>query len=131
MTEAEAYIALNLLPGIGPLRVRRLLETFQSPQTILNTSAAQLQRVDGIGRELAETLSHWENKVDLGNELNQAKALNITIITLADSNYPENLRNLYEKGNGSLRINGMIETMTKQQIQRGRENGRTYSGCGR
>jgi DNA processing protein len=96
MTEAEAYVALNLLPGMGPVRVKRLLEAFQLPQAILSASADQLQRVEGIGRELAETISHWESKVDLTQELDQIKALDVTLMTLADSHYPENLRNLYD-----------------------------------
>ena len=35
MTPREAYLALNLLPRIGPIRVRRLLDHFGTPQAIL------------------------------------------------------------------------------------------------
>ena len=50
MTSKEAFLALNLLPGIGPIRVRRLLEAFSQPQDILSTSEKDLQQIPGIGR---------------------------------------------------------------------------------
>ncbi|MBU6180834.1 MAG: DNA-protecting protein DprA, partial [Verrucomicrobia bacterium] len=49
----EAYLALNLLPNVGPIRVRRLLGRFGSPQAILAASAGELRSVNGIGEEMA------------------------------------------------------------------------------
>lgn len=35
MTPREAAIALNLIPGLGPVRIMRLLQVFASPELIL------------------------------------------------------------------------------------------------
>ena len=53
LTATEAYLALNLLPNIGPIRVRRLLEQFREPQAILSASTRELLLVPGIGEEMA------------------------------------------------------------------------------
>ena len=45
MTRREAYLTLNLLPGIGPVRVRRLLEAFGSPEAALGAGSDGLRRV--------------------------------------------------------------------------------------
>lgn len=127
MTEAEAYVALNLLPGIGPSRVRRLLEAFSLPQAILSVSPEQLQRVDGIGRELAETLAHWEDKIDLSRELIQAKELGATVTTLADVNYPENLRNIYDPPL-VLYVKGTLEAKDKKALSLIGSRNATYYG---
>ena len=57
MTSTEACIALNMLPGIGSARLRRLIEVFQSPERILLASGPELRAVQGIGREVAEAIS--------------------------------------------------------------------------
>ena len=59
MTETEAFVALNMLPHIGPVRVRRLLEVFGSPQSILGAKQQELRRVQGIGNDVAESLAKW------------------------------------------------------------------------
>ena len=42
MTSTDAFLALNLLPGIGPIRVRRLLERFRAPERILMATPSEL-----------------------------------------------------------------------------------------
>lgn len=92
MTRTEAYLALNLLPGIGPVRVRRLLEFFGSAEAILSAKASKIQRVEGIGRELAETVANWESLTDLGRELKRIDELGLTVLTPEDELYPPLLK---------------------------------------
>ena len=51
-----SLLALNLLPKIGPVRVRRLLEHFGTPEAVLAASKDKLLRVNGIVEESAEFL---------------------------------------------------------------------------
>ena len=37
MTHTEACIAINMIPKLGPVRLRRLLEVFGEPVAILRT----------------------------------------------------------------------------------------------
>lgn len=64
MTTSKAYIALNIMHRIGPVRVRRLTEAFRSPATVLTTPIARLQAVSRIGPEAAKALTNWDSRVD-------------------------------------------------------------------
>ena len=69
MKAQDAFVALNLLPLIGPVRVRQMLSFFgDDPAAILKAPRSQLERVQGIGPELAETIATWESQVDLPAE---------------------------------------------------------------
>lgn len=95
MTRTEAYLALNMLPGTGPVRVRRLLEVFGSPERILGAKAAEIMRVDGFGSELAESISRWESQVDLSAELRKIGDLGLSVLTQEDPAYPPLLREIH------------------------------------
>jgi len=56
MNATEAWIALNMLPTVGPVRLRKLLEGFQEPQQILATKRGDLRKVQGIGNEVADQI---------------------------------------------------------------------------
>lgn len=96
MTNREATIALNMLPKIGPVRVRKLLERLGSAEKILNATLDTITRTPGIGNETAKIITHWQDHIDLSQELNEAKSRDITIITAEDDNYPSPLRNMYD-----------------------------------
>jgi DNA processing protein len=96
MTRTEAYLALNLLPKIGPVRVRRLLEVFGNPERILSAKAREILEVEGFGVDLAETVAGWESRIDLSRELRRIKEENINLITLEDALYPKLLKRIYD-----------------------------------
>ncbi len=92
MTPREALVALNLLPKIGPVRVRRLLAAFGSPEKILGAATDRLMRVDGIGAETAKILHGWQDHADPVTELRKAAERGISIVTQDDEDYPAPLR---------------------------------------
>ncbi len=96
MTSTEAFLALNLLPKIGPIRVRRMLEQFDSPESILKASPKELARVPGIGTEMAGLIRDWESHIDLPEELRRIKEHGIDLVTLEDKNYPPALREIHD-----------------------------------
>jgi DNA processing protein len=96
MTSQEALVALNLLPKIGPIRVRRLLEAFGEPAAILGAAKDRLMRVDGIGEETAKILQGWQDHADPVAELREAAERGITIVTQDDEDYPTPLREAYD-----------------------------------
>lgn len=97
MTSQEALVALNMLPKIGPVRVRRLLEAFgASPASILGAAKDRLMRVDGIGEETAKILHGWQDHADPGTEIREAAERGISIVTQEDEDYPTPLREAYD-----------------------------------
>ncbi|MFN0128637.1 MAG: DNA-processing protein DprA [Verrucomicrobiales bacterium] len=96
MTRREAYLILNLITGIGPVRVRRLLQAFGSPEDALGANMDALVRVEGIGPEMAQRLAHWESAIDLGRELRRIDEVGAHVITQEDAGYPSTLREVFD-----------------------------------
>ena len=97
MSPLEALTALNLLPRIGPIRVRRLLEAFGDAAAILGAPKDRLMRVDGVGEETASILRAWSDHADPAAELAEAAQRGIAVITQDDPDYPVPLRDIYDR----------------------------------
>ncbi|HZJ37735.1 MAG TPA: DNA-processing protein DprA [Chthoniobacterales bacterium] len=95
MTPVEASIALNMLPTMGPVRLRRLLEVFETPERVLSARRDALRAVEGIGNDVAEQIVHWENTVDLSAELERIRNFGATVITAESPLYPHQLREIH------------------------------------
>ena len=96
MTDLEALIALNMLPKIGPVRIRRLINAFDTPSGVLRAPLDGLRRVEGIGPETASIIRAWESHTDVSGELTRAADLGLTFMTDADEAYPEGLRQIHD-----------------------------------
>ena len=95
MTRTEACIALNLVPNLGPVRLRKLLDQFESPERVLSARAGQLEQVPGIGPEVATAVAQWESSVDLQGELAKIRAFDASVLTPWDALYPHSLREIH------------------------------------
>ena len=95
MNATEACIALNMLPTVGPVRLRKLLEVFRQPQQILAAKRNELRKVEGIGVKWPIKFSNWESIVDLGAELDRIREFGATVITQESPSYPRSLREIH------------------------------------
>jgi len=96
MDSREAFIALNMIEGVGPIRVRSLLEYFGEAQKILAAPRAELLRVRNLGEELAARIAAWETTVDLAGELQRIRDFGCEILIQSDDLYPPFLRQIYD-----------------------------------
>lgn len=96
MDAREAMIALNMVDHVGPVRLRQLLDHFGDPARVLGASVAELARVRGVGDETAQAIARWEESVDLTAELRRIREFGCRVITAADEEYPELLRQIYD-----------------------------------
>lgn len=96
MTDAEAYIALNMVPRIGPVSVRRLLDALGSPVEVLRAPVSKLESIKGIGPEAATSVRDWESRVDLTGEMRLVREFGANVLTLADAGYPSLLREIHD-----------------------------------
>jgi DNA processing protein len=48
--ERRALVALSLVPGVGPGRVRALLAALGSAEAVMRAPASRLVRAEGVGR---------------------------------------------------------------------------------
>jgi DNA processing protein len=96
MTSREAYIALNMVDGVGPIRVRALRDRFGEAQAILAASKAELMQVEGVGEEVAQSIISWREKVDLDAELQRIEKEGVSVVCRDDPEYPKHLREIYD-----------------------------------
>jgi DNA processing protein len=91
-TDTLAWIALNLVPGIGPMRAHRVAAAFGSPVAACCASAPELIRVRGIDDTLAERLTadDWRQRAE--KELERCRRVGVRVLTLDHPEYPELLR---------------------------------------
>ncbi|MBI3414260.1 MAG: DNA-protecting protein DprA [Verrucomicrobia bacterium] len=96
MDPREAFVALNMISHVGPVRVRQLLDHFGEAPTILRASKAQLLQVRGIGDETAQAIVDWEKSIDLAGELKRIQEFGCHVLIQSDDAYPELLRQIYD-----------------------------------
>jgi DNA processing protein len=96
MTRTEAWIALNLIPQVGPVRVRKLLQLLGTPERILSAKASELIQVEGIGRAQADAIAGWQENVPLEAELQKIQDRGLTILTQEDELYPPLLKAIHD-----------------------------------
>lgn len=81
-----------MLPKMGPVRLRKLLSVFESPERVLLARRDQLRSIDGIGNEVADSVANWESQIDLPAELAKIRDFGATVLTQESPNYPPALR---------------------------------------
>ena len=81
MTAREAYIVLNQIEHIGPVRVRALCAALGSPEAVLSASASALASVRGIGLKVADSIVTQRDKWDAGREEKAAAKLGTRLIS--------------------------------------------------
>ncbi|HMO50051.1 MAG TPA: DNA-processing protein DprA [Kiritimatiellia bacterium] len=95
-TSREAYIALNMLEQVGPVRTRKLIAALGSPEAIFSAGEDDLIHVPGIGRDLARTIRVGAEAVDPAAEEAKAKRLGLRVVTFLDADYPEALKEIHD-----------------------------------
>ena len=95
MNSTEACIALNMLPKMGPVRLRNLLQVFGTPENVLAARGPALRAVEGVGAEVAEQIVNWESAVDLPAELERIRAFGAQVITAESPMYARQLREIH------------------------------------
>ncbi len=90
----EALITLNLIPGLGSVRIRSLLEYFGSADIVLAAPQNLLAQVPRIGPALAAAIADWRHCTHVHAELDCAAHAGVRVTTLLDDDYPRVLRNM-------------------------------------
>jgi DNA processing protein len=85
MTSVLDWLALSLVPGLGPAGCRRLLDHFDSPEAILFAPVQELYRVPGIqARQVAPLADRDGLRRRAEEELRALRGVGGSVLTLAD-----------------------------------------------
>ena len=96
MKDREAYIVLNMIDGLGPVSVRRLVEQLGSPKAILEADREALMEARGVGEKMALKILVQRDHLDPETEIKKAADEGARIITLLDDEYPEALKSIHD-----------------------------------
>jgi len=115
MTEREALISLNMVDGIGPVRVRELMEVLGSAANILEADVSDWVQAKGVGRVLADKLKGRLRDLDVKAEIQRAEKLGARVITTLDDDYPELLKAIHDPPL-ALYVKGTLKPQDKHAI---------------
>jgi DNA processing protein len=90
------WLALNMVPGVGPGTFRKLLNHFGAPEQALSAPLAALLAVPGMHERVARAIvdAQWAERVE--RECETITAQQIQILTWDDDEYPPRLRAIFD-----------------------------------
>jgi DNA processing protein len=99
MKKIQSWLALHLVPGIGPVTCFKLVAHFGSPEKVLSAGSSDLAGVTSLRQETLTAL-FGEGRQQLEDlvkkEIERAEEENITIIPFDDPLYPDLLKKIYD-----------------------------------
>jgi len=95
--EAKKYwIALNMVPGVGAITYRKLLNVFGSPEHVLSAPPHMLKTIPGISDKVVQNIVNFGFPDRVKKELEAIEKHQIHIITCEDNEYPEHLKVIFD-----------------------------------
>jgi DNA processing protein len=95
MESRLAWLALALTPGLGPKRILKAAQLLQDVSRIFRFSLTELESLN-IPAQSAQFLFSGQARVDAEQELGRLHAQNGVLLTYADEDYPERLREIFD-----------------------------------
>lgn len=96
MQELLYRIALTLVPNIGPVQAKILLQRFDRASSIFQAKRSTLERIEGIGRIRAESIKTFTDFIRAEKEILFIEKYGIQPLFLTDPGYPQRLLNCYD-----------------------------------
>ena len=88
-TELGAWIALSVVPDLGPARFRKLLGRFGGPESVLAASLSDL--ADVVGKDVARSICQASSSDGVAKTIQWLEQEEHDLVTLADQRYPVRL----------------------------------------
>lgn len=94
MTEAEGWLAVSLVSGLGGRTGKALLEAFGTSDRILGAENKDLEAVPGVGPKLSAAIRRGPDRERLRDEFSLIERAGATIVGLSEEGYPSFLREI-------------------------------------
>ena len=110
-THTSEWLALALTPGLGPTRVRKLVERFGSPEAVFRASLTELESAE-IQAASAQSIATGRSAELAREDLARASDGGIIVLSNGDALYPSRLKEIYDPPS-ILYVRGNPEVLTK------------------
>ena len=105
MVDLRYWIALSMVPDIGPVGARKLLAAFGTPEGVFAADFDDLIAIEGIGAARAKNIRAFSSWKEVENKLQDTERKGMRVIRFGEPSYPEMLKEvddapvvLYAKG---------------------------------
>jgi DNA processing protein len=112
--ETLCWLALALTEGLGPSRIRKLIEHFGTAERVLHASLTELEAT-GMRAVSAQALATGKSMELAQDEVARAAQAKAAIISLSSTEYPPRLREIYDPP-VILFVKGSVELLSKPGI---------------
>lgn len=91
------WLALERIPGVGPLSAAKLMDAFGSPSAILRADSETIRAKTGLSERLCRSIAEFEIPEDkIAADIETLKRLNARLLTRWEEDYPESIRDIYD-----------------------------------
>lgn len=94
--ELYYQVALTLVPELGAIRSRQLVDHFGTAAAIFKAKKKEIAVVEGIGEACARSIKEWNDFDEAEAEIRFTEQHGIQTIFLTDPNYPQRLLHCYD-----------------------------------
>lgn len=95
MNNTAYLLALHSIDGLGPIRLKAILDFFKDPKLAWEGDLLEFKKI-GIPQNVVDLFAQTRNKIDPEAELERLGRLRIKFITVFDDNYPGLLKQIYD-----------------------------------
>jgi DNA processing protein len=95
-SQLKYSIALTMVPQIGSVQARQLLEVLGCAETIFKTKKSTLEKIEGIGTVRAAAIKTFKDLKKAEEEIAFAEKYKIQVLCFKDELYPKRLLNCYD-----------------------------------
>jgi len=92
----SSWLALKMIPNLGNITYKRLLDKFGDPAAIFEAKLKDLLEVEGVRRDTARRIVGRDWEGDPEHELMATRECGVRLITAFDSSYPQDLREIHD-----------------------------------
>jgi DNA processing protein len=86
------WLALGRVKGLGGVGFKKLAASFADPTKAFYASAAELEQVEGLHRDVIDGITNFSGWVEIDDELSRVRAAGIEIVPFTSPDYPARLR---------------------------------------
>jgi DNA processing protein len=112
--EGTYWLALALTPGLGPARIKKLIEHFGTAERVFHASLTELEAM-GMRAVSAQSIATGKSVELAQQECVKAAEAGARIISLSDPEYPSRLKEIYDPP-VILFVKGSVEVLAQPGI---------------
>jgi len=90
------WLALHLVPGLGNMAFKKLLERFGDPAEVFRAAPKDLAQVEGLRKQVAQGIAQRRFSQDPQSVLRDLEELGARMVVFSDPDYPEPLREIHD-----------------------------------